>query len=137
MASSPEQRAEELRAQIREHAHRYYILDDPIISDAQYDALVKELVDLEETHPDLITPDSPTQRVGAPVSDLFKPVEHLRPLFSLDNAESRADLEAWEARLERQLESPPSRYVCELKIDGLAVVLTYSCLLYTSPSPRD
>ncbi len=123
--ASPEERAEELRAQIREHAHRYYILDDPVVSDAQYDALIKELIALEEDHPDLIAPDSPTQRVGAPVGDLFRPVEHLRPLFSLDNAESREDLEAWEARMERQLGGPPGGYVCELKIDGLAVVLTY------------
>lgn len=123
--ASPEQRAEELRAQIREHAHRYYILDDPVVSDAQYDALVKELITLEDEHPDLITPDSPTQRVGTPVGDLFRPVEHLRPLFSLDNGESRDDLEAWEARMERQLGEAPHGYVCELKIDGLAVVLTY------------
>ena len=123
--ASPEERAEELRAQIRSHAHRYYILDDPVVSDAQYDALVKELLALEEEHPDLITPDSPTQRVGTPVGDLFRPVEHLRPLFSLDNAESREDLESWEARMERQLGEAPGGYVCELKIDGLAVVLTY------------
>ena len=123
--ASPEERAEELRAQIRSHAHRYYILDDPVVSDAQYDALVKELLALEEEHPDLITPDSPTQRVGTPVGDLFRPVEHLRPLFSLDNAESREDLESWEARMERQLGGAPGGYACELKIDGLAVVLTY------------
>ena len=123
--ASPEERAEELRAQIRSHAHRYYILDDPVVSDAQYDVLVKELIALEEEHPDLITPDSPTQRVGTPVGDLFQPVEHLRPLFSLDNAESRGDLESWEARMERQLGEAPGGYVCELKIDGLAVVLTY------------
>lgn len=123
--ASPEERAEELRAQIRENAHRYYILDEPVVSDAQYDALVKELMALEEKYPHLISEDSPTQRVGAPVGDLFRPVEHLRPLFSLDNAESREDLEAWEARMERQLGEPPAGYVCELKIDGLAVVLTY------------
>lgn len=123
--ASPEERAEELRAQIREHAHRYYILDDPVVSDAQYDALLRELISIEAEHPDLITPDSPTQRVGTPVGDLFAPVQHLRPLFSLDNAESREDLEAWEARMERQLGGAPQGYVCELKIDGLAVVLTY------------
>lgn len=123
--ASLEERAEALRTKIREHAHRYHILDDPVISDAQYDALIRELEKLEKDHPELITPDSPTQRVGAPVSDLFRPVEHLRPLFSLDNAETREDLEAWEKRMERQLGSPPRGYVCELKIDGLAVVLTY------------
>lgn len=123
--TKPEDRVLELRRQIREHAHRYYILDDPTISDAQFDAMVSELRILEEQHPDLITPDSPTQRVGAPIGDLFAPVEHIRPLFSLDNAESMEDLESWEQRLLRQLGNKPSGYSCELKIDGLAVVLTY------------
>jgi DNA ligase (NAD+) len=118
-------RIDQLRSEIREHSHRYYILDDPVVSDAQYDALVKELQRLEEENPELVTPDSPTQRVGTVVGSLFAPVRHLRPLFSLDNAVSREDLETWEQRMERQLGSPPSGYVCELKIDGLAVVLTY------------
>jgi DNA ligase (NAD+) len=118
-------RIDELRTEIRGHLYRYHVLDDPTISDNQYDALIKELKKLEEEHPELITPDSPTQRVGAPASDLFQPITHLRPLFSLDNAESRADLIAWERRLERTLGYEPKGYVCELKIDGLAVVLTY------------
>ena len=123
--SSDGDRIEALRREIREHSHRYYILDDPSVSDAQYDALVRELEDLEAANPELVTSDSPTQRVGAMVGDLFAPVRHLRPLFSLDNAASKEDLETWEQRLERQLGAPPSGYVCELKIDGLAVVLTY------------
>jgi DNA ligase (NAD+) len=123
--STPDKRIEEVRTSIREHAHRYYILDAPSVSDAEYDALVSELQDLEESHPDLVTPDSPTQRVGSPIGDLFRPVQHLAPLFSLDNAESREDLDGWEQRMERQLGRPPSSYVCELKIDGLAVVLVY------------
>ena len=123
--STASARIEELRTQIREHAHRYYILDDPSASDAEYDSLVKELQDLEESNPGLVTPDSPTQRVGAPIGDLFSSVQHLRPLFSLDNAESREDLGGWEQRMERQLGRPPVSYVCELKIDGLAVVLIY------------
>ncbi len=118
-------RIDHLRSEIREHSHRYYILDDPVVSDAQYDSLVKELQRLEEENPELVTTDSPTQRVGTVVGSLFAPVRHLRPLFSLDNAVSREDLETWEQRMERQLGSPPSGYVCELKIDGLAVVLTY------------
>lgn len=121
----PAERIEELRSEIREHSHRYHILDDPIISDAQFDALVRELIEIEEAHPELVTPDSPSQRVGASIGDLFKPVEHLRPLFSLDNTESREGLDAWEQRMERQLGRAPGGYVCELKIDGLAVVLTY------------
>jgi len=116
---------EELRSQVNEHLYRYHVLDDPTISDAQFDALMVELKRLEEKNPELITPDSPTQRVGAPIGDLFQPVRHLRPLFSLDNATSREDLETWEQRLERQLGGPPTGYVAELKIDGLAVVLIY------------
>jgi DNA ligase (NAD+) len=119
------ERIEAVRAQIREHSYRYYVLDDPVVSDAQFDALVRELREMEAAHPELVTPDSPTQRIGAPVSELFRPVRHLRPLFSLDNAETREDLESWELRMERQLGSAPAGYVCELKIDGLAVVLTY------------
>ncbi|MGF1616254.1 MAG: NAD-dependent DNA ligase LigA [Acidimicrobiia bacterium] len=123
--TKPEDRFEELRQAIREHAHRYYILDDPTVSDAQFDALVAELRELEAAHPDLVTSDSPTQQVGTPIGDLFAPVEHLRPLFSLDNAESEADLQSWRGRLVRQLGDDPSAYSCELKVDGLAVVLTY------------
>jgi len=123
--SAGQTRIEELRSQVNEHLYRYHVLDDPTISDAQFDALIAELKRLEEENPELITPDSPTQRVGAPVGELFAPVRHLRPMFSLDNAASREDLETWEQRLERQLGRPPQGYVAELKIDGLAVVLTY------------
>ncbi|MEX1038192.1 MAG: NAD-dependent DNA ligase LigA, partial [Acidimicrobiia bacterium] len=123
--SKPEDRVEELRQAIREHAHRYFVLDDPSVSDAQFDSLVAELRELEAAHPELVTPDSPTQRVGSPIGDLFAPVRHLRPLFSLDNAESEDDLEAWRQRLVRQLGDEPETYSCELKVDGLAVVLTY------------
>jgi hypothetical protein len=101
------ERIEELRARIREHNHRYYVLNEPIISDAEFDAMLRELVALEDEHPELITPDSPTQRVGTSVGELFRPVTHLRPLFSLDNAESMADLEAWAGRVERQLGALP------------------------------
>jgi len=123
--TKPEDRVEELRQAIREHAHRYYILDDPTVSDAQFDEMVAELRDLEAAHPELVTPDSPTQRVGAPIGDLFAPVEHLRPMFSLDNGESEAQLESWRQRLVRYLGGEPTAYSCELKVDGLAVVLTY------------
>jgi DNA ligase (NAD+) len=116
---------EELRSQVNEHLYRYHVLDDPVISDAQFDALITELRRIEEANPELITPDSPTQRVGAPVSALFAPIRHLRPMFSLDNADSSEMLLAWEQRMERQLGRPPTGYSAELKIDGLAVVLTY------------
>ncbi|HEY4606613.1 MAG TPA: NAD-dependent DNA ligase LigA, partial [Acidimicrobiia bacterium] len=123
--SSDATRIEELRSQVNEHLYRYHVLDDPTVSDAQFDALIAELRRLEEANPELITPDSPTQRVGAPVGDLFQPIRHLRPMFSLDNADSPDVLLAWEQRMERQLRRRPDGYVAELKIDGLAVVLTY------------
>ncbi len=116
---------EELRDQIRYHAHRYYVLDAPEISDADYDALLRRLIAIETEHPELVTPDSPTQRIGAPPSALFAPVVHRQPMFSLDNAESIEDLRSWEERAVRQLGRSPNGYVCELKIDGLAVSLTY------------
>jgi DNA ligase (NAD+) len=119
------QRVEELRDLIRHHAHRYYVLDDPEISDAEYDALLGELQRLEDEHPELVTPDSPTRRVGAPPSTLFAPVVHRRPLFSLDNAERFEDLDAWEQRIVRVTGAPAPGYGCELKIDGLAVTLVY------------
>ena len=123
--SDASRRVEELRAEIRRYDHHYYILDAPLIDDAGYDELWRELLRLEEEHPELVTVDSPTQRVGAPVSELFSPVQHLRPLFSLDNAVSSDELEAWEQRMERMLGRRPEGYVCEPKVDGLAVVLTY------------
>lgn len=129
-------RAEDLRAQIRYHSHRYHVLDAPEISDADYDRLVRELQGIERDHPDLITADSPTQRVGAPVSELFAPVRHRQRMFSLDNVESIAELEAWEKRMARQLEEDGSGYVCELKIDGLAVSLTYESGVLTRGATR-
>jgi len=118
-------RATELRELINYHNYRYHVLDDPEIADAEYDALVRELGALENSHPELIDEDSPTQRVGGPVSNLFAPVKHREPMFSLDNVEDMAGLEAWQARLVRALGFEPSAYSCELKIDGLAVSLTY------------
>ncbi len=121
----PAARAAELRAALRYHDHRYHVLDAPEISDAQYDALKRELSALEEAHPELVTPDSPTRRVGAAPSAQFAPVTHREPMFSLDNAMEENELVAWEARLERVLGRPAGGYACEPKIDGLAVSLTY------------
>ena len=121
------QRHAALAGEITEHLHRYHVLDSPVISDAQYDALYRELVGLEERYPDLRTPDSPTQRVGDVNSTDFAPVEHLERLLSLDNAFSAEELDGWAARTER-LAGPDSAvgpYLCELKIDGLAVALVY------------
>ncbi|MEX0947093.1 MAG: NAD-dependent DNA ligase LigA, partial [Acidimicrobiia bacterium] len=136
MSATVEERIEELRQQLRYHGYRYHVLDEPEISDARYDVLLRELVKLEEENPLLITPDSPTQRVGGPVGDLFAPVQHRRPLFSLDNVEAAKELDAWEQRMVRQLGRPPDGYSCELKIDGLAVVITYEEGLLTRGATR-
>ncbi len=125
MAGDLEAKVEELRTALHRANHRYYVLDDPEISDVEYDQLLRELVAIETEHPDLIVSDSPTQRVGAPVSEAFAPVTHLQRMFSLDNVESEDELEAWQQRLSRILGDDPSGYVCELKIDGLAVSITY------------
>lgn len=118
-------RVQQLREQINEHNYRYFVLDDPLISDAEYDALMRELVRLEETHPELVTPDSPTQRVGAAPSDAFAIVEHRVPMLSLANAFSPDDLRAFDARTRRFAGVDKLSYVTELKIDGSGVSLTY------------
>ncbi len=117
-------RVEELREQLNYHAYRYFVLDSPEISDADYDELMRELIALEEEYPELVAPDSPTQRVGVVPAELFAPVAHRAQMLSLDNAFSREELEAWAARVEREIGSG-ARYSCELKIDGVAVALTY------------
>ncbi|HET9104641.1 MAG TPA: NAD-dependent DNA ligase LigA [Solirubrobacteraceae bacterium] len=123
-------RAAELRAALEHHGYRYYVLDDPEIGDDQYDALLDELRAIEAEHPELATPDSPTQRVGGePVSDLVK-VRHPEPMLSLANARSGEELRAWIQRMRNHLaregiEDPPFEYVAEPKIDGLAISLIY------------
>jgi DNA ligase (NAD+) len=131
-----EERIEELRQQLRYHGYRYHVLDQPEIADAQYDTMLRELVRLEEENPLLITPDSPTQRVGGPIGELFAPVRHRRPLFSLDNIEASEELDTWEQRMVRLLGRAPHGYSCELKIDGLAVVVTYEDGLLTRAATR-
>jgi DNA ligase (NAD+) len=123
-------RARELREQLEYHNHRYYVLDDPAISDADYDALLNELRDLEAEHQELRTPDSPTQRVGAEPLDKFEQVRHLQPMYSLANARNEEELAAWVLRSERYLarqgvEMGDVRFVTEPKIDGLAISLVY------------
>jgi DNA ligase (NAD+) len=126
MAAEPTQRVAELREQLRYHLYRYHVLDDPIISDAEYDALMRELRAIEAAHPDLVTPDSPTQRVGAPASEKFAKVRHPVPMLSLGNAFDEADLRAWRERVARVLgDGTPIAFVVEPKIDGLAIALTY------------
>jgi DNA ligase (NAD+) len=120
-------RIEELREQLRFHSYRYYVLDDPVITDGAYDALYREVQELEAAYPDLITPDSPTQRVGGEVREEFTAVEHPRPMLSLSNAFNPDDLWAWRDRFLRLLPEsyPEPAYVVEPKIDGLTVVLHY------------
>jgi DNA ligase (NAD+) len=118
------QRHDELSRVVHEANYRYYVLSAPPMSDAEYDALLRELRELEDAHPGLRTPSSPTQQVGAPRDTAFPPHRHLEPMLSLDNAMDRDDLAAWVERVERGLGATP-RYVCELKVDGVAVSLTY------------
>src|SRR3972149_277375 len=116
-------RVEQLRREIEEHNYRYFVVDAPTISDAEYDARLRDLRDLEARYPGLQTPDSPTQRVGAPPSEAFATVVHRQPMLSLANAFSVEDLDAWHRRVVNILGNVPLAFVCELKIDGAAVSL--------------
>ena len=115
----------ELKRTLNFHNHRYYVLDDPVITDSEYDALMRELRTIEEQRPNLITPDSPSQRVGAEPLSAFESVQHPRPMLSLANAFSKDDMLAWRTRVSGLLEEARYDMVCELKFDGLAVALTY------------
>ena len=123
---TPEDEIEALRDELRHHEHLYYVLDAPVLTDAQYDALMNRLKALEAKHPDLIRPDSPSQRVGGKPRDGFAKTPHSRPMLSLDNAYNEAELRAWDQRVRDALPSSeqPS-YVCELKLDGLSLALHY------------
>ena len=129
-------RVEELRELINHHLYRYHVLDDPEVSDAEYDELVEELKGLEERYPELLTPDSPTQRVGAAPAGLFTPIQHRAPMLSLDNVFSEDELLGWDARVERGLEGATPSFVSELKIDGVAVALTYEDGVLTQAATR-
>src|SRR5580692_2920634 len=109
-------RIDELRDELRHHEYQYHVLDSPEISDAEYDALMRELRALESRHPELITPDSPSQRVGGKPKEGFAKVDHSRPMLSLDNAYNEEELRAWEQRVRDALpKTEKVRYVCELK----------------------
>ena len=122
---TPAARAEELRRLLHHHSYAYYILDRPEITDADYDRLFNELKELEAAHPDLVTPDSPTQRVGGTVAEGFASVQHRVPMLSLDNAYTADEIREFEARLQRALPGASFTYVCEPKVDGLGVALLY------------
>ncbi|HEV7797530.1 MAG TPA: NAD-dependent DNA ligase LigA [Pyrinomonadaceae bacterium] len=124
-ALSVPQQIEKLRAEIRRHEELYYVLDNPQISDAEYDALLEQLQKLEQEHPDQITPDSPTQRVGGRPAEGFAEVVHRRPMLSLDNSYNIDELRAFDGRCQRLAEGRSFDYVAELKIDGLSLALHY------------
>ncbi|WP_277586342.1 NAD-dependent DNA ligase LigA [Psychrobacillus antarcticus] len=119
-----EQRVQELHKLLNDYGHAYYVLDDPIVPDAVYDQYLNELIALEEQNPDLILPDSPTQRVGSIVSEGFKKVTHANPMLSLSNAFNEDDLRDFDKRIQGIIYESPT-YICELKIDGLAISLLY------------
>ncbi len=117
------ERAARLRAELNFHAYRYYVLDEPVISDEEYDRMMRELQEIEERHPELVTPDSPTRRVGAPPDQAFQPVRHRSRMMSLDNVFNQEELRAFIQRVEGQVGE--TDYICELKIDGAGIALTY------------
>jgi DNA ligase (NAD+) len=121
----PAAEAERLREQLRHHEHLYYVLDAPEVSDAEYDALLRKLRTLEEKHPELLTPDSPTQRVGGKPREGFIKVRHSSPMLSLDNALNEGELRDFDRRVRDLLGSEPYRYVAELKLDGLSMAAHY------------
>jgi DNA ligase (NAD+) len=132
-----QKRLDELREEVNHHLHRYHVLDEPEISDAEYDRLYDELKALEDEHPDLITADSPTQRVGAPPSERFQKVQHLTPMGSLEKVTDDESLFKWAEDVRKRLDSDePVAYVIEPKIDGLAVNLTYEDGLLTRGATR-
>ena len=136
---SPRARAAELNRLLKVHAYRYYALDAPTITDAEFDRLLQELLALEAAHPELVGPESYTQRVGGYVSEQFEPVEHAARMYSMDDAMDLGELDAWLARTDEALGATPERpatYTCELKIDGLGVALTYEDAQFVRAATR-
>jgi DNA ligase (NAD+) len=123
-AKTPVDQIEKLREKIRHHEHLYYVLDAPEITDADYDLLMQELRKLEAAHPELVTPDSPTQRVGGKPREGFGKVAHSRPMLSLDNAYNEEELRVWDRRV-HELAGAKVEYVCELKLDGMSLALWF------------
>src|SRR5208282_4866194 len=116
---------EDLREKLRYHEHLYYVLDAPEISDAEYDRMMRELQSLEEAHPELVTPDSPTKRVGGKPREGFAKVAHSSPMLSLDNTYNEEELRDWERRVHELTGRSDVAYVCELKLDGMSLALIY------------
>src|SRR6267154_6501138 len=124
-AVSVQKHIDRLRQQLRRHEYLYYVMDAPEISDAEYDRLMNELKALEKANPQLITPDSPTQRVGGKPREGFQKVPHSRPMLSLDNAYHETELRDWDRRVRELSGSAKVAYVCELKLDGMSLALWY------------
>ncbi|MFA5794978.1 MAG: NAD-dependent DNA ligase LigA [Candidatus Brocadiia bacterium] len=135
-SASVEKRLAELRGEINRHNHLYYVLDAPEVSDAQYDRLLRELTELEAAHPELITPDSPSQRVGAKPAAEFKTIAHSLPMISLENAMDEPEMDAWYERLVKDLRGKKPDFICEPKIDGSAVELVYEKGAFKNGSTR-
>src|SRR5579871_6540025 len=124
-AKDVEREIEKLRDQLRHHEHLYYVLDQPEITDAEYDRLMRRLQDLEKQHPDLLTPDSPTQRVGGKPREGFVKVRHSSPMLSLDNALNDDEMREFDRRVRSLLGDEPFEYVAELKLDGLSMAARF------------
>src|SRR5580658_1154762 len=134
--SDPRMEADNLRKAIRHHEHQYYVLDQPEISDTEYDELMQQLQTLEKEHPELATPDSPTRRVGGKPREGFQKVPHSTSMLSLDNALDDAELRAFDTRVREWLGGEPFRYVAELKMDGLSMAARYRDGLFTQAITR-
>ena len=125
MSAVPDKKIDSLRDKIRHHEYLYYVLDNPELTDAEFDKLMNELKKLEAEHPELITPDSPTQRVGGKPREGFVKVKHSSPMLSLDNAYSEEELRDWERRVHELSGESRIDYVCELKLDGMSLAVRY------------
>src|ERR1051326_8356883 len=123
--ASVKHQIDELRQTIRHHEHLYYVMDAPELPDADFDRLMQELKKLEAAHPELITRDSPSQRVGGKPAEGFPKVQHSRPMLSLDNAYNEEELREWDRRVHELAGNEKLEYVCELKLDGMSLALTY------------
>jgi DNA ligase (NAD+) len=134
--SNPADRIKELTDILNRHNYRYYVLDDPEVADTEYDRLMRELISLEEENPELVLPDSPTQRVGAPPAEGFQSVKHLAKMYSLADAFDLNELNAFFERVAKTLDGEEIAYVCELKVDGAAIALTYRDGLYQRGATR-
>ena len=120
-----QQRIQQLRTELHRHNHNYYVLNSPTISDQEFDALLRELQDLEAHHPELFDPNSPTQRVGSDLSNEFESVEHQYPMLSLANTYNREEVQQFYERVQEGLAGEPFEICCELKFDGLSISLIY------------